>query len=602
MAQAKGKNRGAKQGTGKGQAQQTRTAEPVREGRTAGPPSGSAAPEKPVTGHYLRIEGVNLGACIYDTNQLSVVRGASLLLRQAARDSAEQIAQSGQAVSTGASIGEYRLATKDPEEARRIADEVALGLSRGNHAHLTFAVALEPTRQDLPAAMVRERALARIRFEQLRMPALVPPPHNTDMQIGACGWEGRRPADSNRPVKRPEDDEPTWLSCSVRDRYDYGRNQKHLFYCEETGIEADAQGYTNELGEIARLRRARNLDGKIAVIYADGNRFSKIRDLSCPEFKELAQFDETIQGNRKAFLRDLVERLGPGGNLASDQGPRRIETLLWGGDEFTLVVPAWRGFDVLQLFFAASAHWRFPETGRDFQRLTHAAGIVFCRAKTPIQRTAALARALADRVKARLKSATSGNDEAAFRASLQNAWDYAVLESVDFPTEPDLDRYFTDRYHQAARCRGLCKPLSGWLAGGAAATGAVTRADIARLLEALPKGQVYAVARAAAASDTDWSNPQGIESGRERSDKALTDLPGIQPFLERYDRMRQVIGETEFGPLAAQVQALFGSTGTIRTEHCAVPVPDPWPWIHLAELWDYLAPGITPTAGQGGGA
>lgn len=555
--------------------------------------------QAPITGHYLRVEGLNIEAGVLDTNQISVVRGAGLLLRQAAKDAAKQIEQAGgKVISTGASIGEFRLDTKDPDEAERIAGQIQHDLSVGEFAHLSFAVVAEPIGQapgaKAPLAKaVRERALARIRFEQMRMPTLVPPAQHTATDREACGWEGRRPADAKQPIERSDADGPkkTYLSQSVRERYDYGVKQKQRFYREETGRPDDQARYTHDLNDIADLRSAKNLDGKIAVIYADGNRFSAIRDRACAGFGDLETFDKLVQAKRRAFLVALLERIAHDPVFNTPDARRRLETLLWGGDELILVVPAWRGLDVLQDFFIAMAgaqikakkpdkHAKVKQS-TDPWPLTHAAGIVFCRAKTPIQRIQNLARQLADGVKGRLKQEAKGDTpEARLRSSLDNAWDYAVLESVDFPTEAELGDYFQGRYGAASGGRRVLQPRLHWRAEGAA--GGVTRAEVAGLLDELPKGQVYAVARAAVAPNIDW-----------------TKTKSAQGFIAAHERMREVVGGADFDRLAPSVHKLFGSSGLIEPPVADAPIPDPWPWIHLAELWDYLAPNPNPSQNPG---
>ncbi|QQO54450.1 MAG: hypothetical protein N838_14935 [Thiohalocapsa sp. PB-PSB1] len=543
---------------------------------------------RPIKDYYIRLEGLNIDSGVLDTNQISVVRGAGLLLRQAAKDAAQTIAnQPGSSViSTGASIGEFRVGTNDATQVAGLISDIQQQVSSGDYAHLDFAVVAEPIYQEQPASVVRERALARIRFEQMRMPTLVPPPPNRHPGIGACGWEGRRPADALEPIQRRKPDgtleEPIQVSQSVYDRYRYGRKQKHLFYLEETGIQDDEGKYTNDLAEIAELESIRNLNGKIAVIYADGNRFSAIRDQACQGFGDLKRFDEQVQGDRRRFLFELLERIAQDPAFNTQQGKRRIETLLWGGDELILVVPAWRGLQVLQHFFAATAKARFQGKNKHRDKgkktappapwpLTYAAGIVFCRARTPIKRAQGLARDLADGVKSWLHDrATATSPDQALRGQLQNAWDYAVLESVDFPTEDELGDYFADRYRGAASLRRPLAPFANWCDD---AGRGLDREEMAHLLESLSKGQVYAVARQAIGAGIDW-----------------TDAASLTRFNDVYQRMREVVGSRQFDPLCERIQTLFGSGGDGHRKAAENAILDPWPWIHLAELWDYLAP------------
>jgi hypothetical protein len=552
--------------------------------QTTGAPAAEAG-AAPVNGYYIRLEGLNIDAGVLDTDQLSTVRGAGLLLRRAALDAAKVVAAhpAGKAVSTGASIGEFRLSAADPAAADALVSQLRTLLAEGDFAQLSFAVAAEPTYRERPPSDVQERALARIRFAQMRMPTLVPPPTNTAANVGACGWEGRRPADAPKRIPRYKPDgtlEQEIAVCrSVYDRYRYGLHQKHRFYNDETGRQDDEGSYTNDLADLAYLPAARNLDGKVAVIYADGNRFSAIRG-KCNGFADLERFDKQVRGHRRAFLDRLLARIAADPAFNTKHGKRRIETLLWGGDELILVVPAWRGVQVLQHLFAATANAQFlpePKNKKDKQRqtpwrLTHAAGIVFCRARTPIKRAQALARQLANGVKAQLKAAATGTTpDQLLRSTLHNAWDYAVLESVDFPTEDELSDYFAHRYHSVANRRSFLTPFADWCDDNGADR---ERRHAAKLLADLSKGQVYAVARAAIAPTADWR-----------------DAGTLQGFRHAHARMREVIRPKKtFESHDAMLQKLFGGRDDLDVPGADAPIPDPWPWIHLAELWDYLAP------------
>ena len=107
----------------------------------------------------------------------------------------------------------------------------------------------------------------------------------------------------------------------------------------------------------------------------------------------------------------------------------RLEVLLWGGDEILIVVPAWRGFRTLQLFYEIMQGAKFEN-----EPLTFAGGIVFSQANTPIYRLRNLAKELADIVKE--------------NSNKENAFDYLILESIDYPSEPITvlrERVFQDK-------------------------------------------------------------------------------------------------------------------------------------------------------------
>jgi len=103
----------------------------------------------------------------------------------------------------------------------------------------------------------------------------------------------------------------------------------------------------------------------------------------------------------------------------------RLETLIWGADEMTLIVPAWLGYETVSLLLRelrpSPMHWRFTlrqHQGSPVERdLSHAIGLVFCHQKAPIQGISRFAGELAEWAK----------DIDRTRSGVA----YAVLESFD---------------------------------------------------------------------------------------------------------------------------------------------------------------------------
>ncbi len=70
----------------------------------------SPTPRSNPTNFYLRIEGLNISTVIDDTDQLSVARGSSFLLKEAITDiKANILPDNAIVIATGASIGEFQL-------------------------------------------------------------------------------------------------------------------------------------------------------------------------------------------------------------------------------------------------------------------------------------------------------------------------------------------------------------------------------------------------------------------------------------------------------------------------------------------------------------
>jgi hypothetical protein len=110
---------------------------------------------------YLRIEGVNLNYVLEDTNQLSVIRGGSLLLRQAVKD-IEAKFPALRKISTGASVGLFQFEAEDEKEAKGLRDEKIVGfLSKDwRYKHFTFVVDVQAASDNFLSN--KEAVLARI--------------------------------------------------------------------------------------------------------------------------------------------------------------------------------------------------------------------------------------------------------------------------------------------------------------------------------------------------------------------------------------------------------------------------------------------------------
>jgi len=473
----------------------------------------------------LRVEGINLDPLFSDTQHISVIRGASMALREAVADSHDWLRQRHpgqvQAVSTGASVGLFRVEGGETA-ARDSRDFIAGQLNRHPlYRHLTFAVDVQPLAD---FGLDREKTLAKLRFRQLRQPSVAVPPPNSDPAVQPCPLDGLRPATEQAAIHA----EPGLYSASVAQRYRHGRGRKKDFYERETRtpLPGHVAQLTWDLGEIADGPGYRQLNGKLAYVYVDGNQFGQVVDAAARQtgggkLDLNRRWDAYIQDRRRQFLQAFIEDAAARPGFLTADRRLRLEILLWGGDEFLLVVPAWLGFHALDRFYQAAADWSFPEPGG--QRLSHAGGLVFCHHKTPVHRASQLARQLAERVKEQTGRQT-------------DAFEYAVLESIDYPTEA-LDRFFRRLYLSLADTRQPLQPRQAMAAGK---------------LPRLPKSQVYALARAA--------------------------LRGPAAFDAQFKRLGQVVDAALLRPALAELASLFGADS------------GPWPWVHLAQLWDYLAP------------
>ena len=220
----------------------------------------------------------------------------------------------------------------------------------------------------------------------------------------------------------------------------------------ETGEPPDAFAY--DLHQIAKApenaEHLRRLNGKIAVLYADGNQFGAIQhgllrraaawgaeDTGRAADGRVAAHDmqRAIDVVLRCYRTDLLARI----MVDAQQQPAlwvnsigtrkviRFETLIWGGDEVLWVMPAWLGLRVADLFMRRTvglahrgpAAVDMPDDLDDWDRLVwdaaprnghfwhlagtpmhHAVGLVFCSAKAAIGRITDAAMRLADLAKA----------------------------------------------------------------------------------------------------------------------------------------------------------------------------------------------------------
>lgn len=494
--------------------------------------------------HLLRIEGVNHAHCIDDTENLPTRRGGSLMLLHAMPFIHERFNEALWPISTGASVGLFEIT--DPARAAQIADEVrALLRSHQTFRHATFMVDQMSEGESFTAREYRAvnanrwRQMSSLSFSVagLSEGAITPQ--------GPCDLDAVRPAHHARQIQG----ETQRISPSVLDRRRVGLEQKQGFYEQEVrelgeGRRSMANDYTHEFAELSG-RTGHLLDGKLAVFYADGNDFGRhARDARDPE--ALRRWDQAIKRYRRQFLDELLAHAQGDGGTAwqTDAGTLRIETLLWGGDEFMIVVPAWCGFELGSMFLAASQEMDYPRGSG--QRLTHACGLVFCSHKTPISHIADLVKRLAEQGKR--------NDQAKAHDSLN----WLVLESLDHAGD-DLEQYLKQRFPQTDTVTWAGLELRR-------ESLETLRDTLPKLKSELPRSAITRAARMLAA---------GSEIGHDL-------------LTASYAQVNAAMKDTHANGWQALWKALHPDGATWS----ATPSPADLPaWIKLLETWDYVVEG-----------
>ncbi|MGB0734115.1 MAG: hypothetical protein ACPGPF_10120, partial [Pontibacterium sp.] len=233
----------------------------------------------------------------------------------------------------------------------------------------------------------------------------------------------------------------------------------------------------------------------------------------------------------------------------------------------TIIVPAWAGFEVLQHMMDF-----FNKATIGDAAMKHSYGMVFCSAKTPIRKADSLARELADNI----KDLKHGRNH--------NLFDYAVLESIDYPTEA-LDKFWQTQFGGLAEQRRPLAIRMGSLP--------ISRADIAQCLDALPRTAMYRLLESLVATpvnklDADQVASLSAESLRELAKTSPNMLPHIH-----YAHILSSLSAKEknaLSTLGQLFQEFVPSETDEADELCNLPHTSPAFWLHLVELFDYLAP------------
>lgn len=373
----------------------------------------------------LRIEGVNLDNCIYDTEDLSTRRGGGIMMLDVITKIKESCEETLETISTGASAGLFRLI--DSSKLQEVKKQINQIIDKEPYCYGTFVIN-EVHNEDFRTAEVKAIALNRWQQMQTLSFSTNGLAHSTN---GVCAIDELRPA--NTDFYHSESDKLS-ISDSVCKRRDYGKKQKQAFYRSVVSDDVFAKkqiNFTNSFEDICTSPlvdvSSNNLVGKIAVFYADGNSFGDVAQ-KCKSAQHLTEWDVYIKSERKKLLSCILSNaiasphwLVEGNNNNDDAITIAIETLLWGGDEVMFVVPAWCGLELAELFFKETEKMQFMQT-----KLTHACGLVFCHHQAPISRISTLAKNLADKGKENDRDSNSLN--------------WLVLESFDH-TGSGLDDY-----------------------------------------------------------------------------------------------------------------------------------------------------------------
>jgi len=363
--------------------------------------------------YRLRMEGVNILRFVADCKNLSVIRGGGLIILDAPDLLSKAGVLSGMTeVTKGASMAIYDFEARDDEAANGVRDRVFDQLNKsGELRHATFVVDVVPKTGDF--GLDREKLIALNRFRQMRSPSVA---YRQTESAESCGLDGVRPAEEEVDLKPPKS-----LSKATVVRRRYGIQQRQAIFKrvnEDQQTPIQLPRFTDDLESLSSDSSKGNLHKKVAVIHIDGNGFGSIQAAKCRDEAKQSQFDKLVQGGRLGWLREHLRTTIEEKDWLNGK-EYRMEILVWGGDEVVAVVPAWQGWALLSSYFRHSASWAVFQG----EKLTHAAGMVFCHHNAPIHTVTALTRNLMER-EAKAVSKTALNEN-------RNVFVYQVLESFD---------------------------------------------------------------------------------------------------------------------------------------------------------------------------
>ena len=279
----------------------------------------------------LVVEGVNFDQCLYDTNDLSVIRGASLLLDGALPVVSAAVTEAGaRIVSSLAGASSYEIAF-DGAEATVVESAVREALAQNPWRALSWVVSVADT-----AGVARGRN-RRQQFQTWTVKLSAVPGASCEDAL-----------DRVRPAVPGKDDAIKGpLSPETRIRLEHGRKFRRDFFRNGTRNLVGEDTLCASFEELVNpppkgLREG--MKGKIAVVHFDGDRMGELRRLVGDDAIFSAQMSQLTE----AILQRIVE--GIRRRRAPEDRRFRMEVLLWGEDDITLVVPAWDVLEVIRDF------------------------------------------------------------------------------------------------------------------------------------------------------------------------------------------------------------------------------------------------------------
>jgi hypothetical protein len=505
--------------------------------------------------YLFRIEGVNLDSTVYDTSDISTIRGGGFYLLSRVKALAEKFVSQDNLITEGASSAVIRVETDEPENIRKDMLRYLYSPDEQPAIHeMMFLVEYLENVGNFSEIMAR--LLGKVRFSQMQSPSVRIFPET--LAAGSAEDGETMHFDSfNRVLPAHHRKEKGNASGFTHKRQDQGRRLRKRIYenlLADQMRSVSEYKFTEDLQALSKDSLKGNLDGKIAYLSIDGNKFGSLqRNLTADQLRD---FDRKIQLFKKLFLSSVLGLAQEYKSFLTSDHRLRMETLLWGGDELKLVVPAWMGWKVADLFFElATASDMCIETQVDGKRvpchLTYALGLVFAHHKNPILNIDRIAADLVNTVKRGLKGSI-GDLSPAYDRARGNRMHYVVLESLE--TLPAGYEKFAREHYGLAHYLTELSPED-----------AKALEKFAKLLSPhFPRSSLHKIARSAIESTAGY-------------------------YYETLQRALDVcqIPDGEKTELTRNIEVVTGTT-IVDGKVNAGSVQSIFRWRQVAELWDYL--------------
>ncbi|WP_046003348.1 hypothetical protein [Pseudoalteromonas rubra] len=517
----------------------------------------------------IKVEAVNFDNSLNMSDNLSVYRGTSMLLRSVVLDLAERFTEL-EPISLGGSVGWYRV-KQDTHEA--LAQKIT-GLLNNNYQGVNFVVTAKGGVTDASFLAAKEAMISEGRLQQLKQTSVsLCLSEKAEQNAAVCGLSALLPGTEQQRVQA----QTIAVSPLMRDRYLYGREEKQQFYANELAdcarlkkqpVCAPAERFfTHSFEQLCNRDEFIHLENKVAYLYFDGNKFSKIQQAFVKTADDQREYDQKIRLLRGQLLENLLNYLEGQSDAwfhdsdtasDSDSIKLRLETLMWGGDETLFVLPASLGLKVLAKIQQWTKDWVITHGSSAQYQLTHAFGLVFCHHKTPVTTLRTFTENLANAVKQvaedhdKQQPQTDNQSGTVHIAGSHNAYSIAVLESMDI-SDPKSDAFFRQSYGELSNTRQAILPVDLTIES-LETLGAYLRTTFG-------KSTIHTLARHFNASEKRQEAEQRLAY--------ITDLPD------------QTIAD--FTACASQV--LLGD----KTASDRDPEQRALMWMMLTELWEYIA-------------